>query len=365
MNRGKSYLMKFNKFRLIFNYLDKSLSSILKGLALLTLVVAISACGGGQSEDSIHNPVGQETDQKQLDLNASYQIGPNWGAQKIDAQYLRKRNDFLTTKMALATVRITTPWAKGTGFFLGRFNDRYLIGTSAHLLKNIPMCFAIPLYAHFEIQGKSFRCKNIIGIWPEIDFALFSIRDVFEKKDESSEPEGFLAQINPLEFDFKDPLEHTTALSTMGFGIHKNEQEELTLKEDQDCMIYSPSGVLAKVSKANQEKDQPQAMTAFAMGCDISPGDSGSAVINRESRKAIGIVWATSSPKPEKLKTDLYLNALLNGEEDSNDIWRFFSYAVSGHTIRQKLIHWTNEVERGGFGLQDRRRTVLQFLKLN
>ncbi len=321
------------------------------------LFMGLAACGGSQS-DSIHNPVELEKKQEVEAGFTPYQIGPTWDAKIVTSSYLRQRNDYLTSKIALSTLKISTPWASGTGFFLGLVNNQFLVATSAHVLKNIPSCMALPVHGIFSLQNKSFRCRNIIGIWHDIDLAIFTIKE--------NRGEDFLGKINPLQFDFEDPYNHGTALTSIGYGSFNNPDGHPTLKESRDCMIYSPSGQFARVKRTDSEANKvvAQEITAFATGCDISPGDSGSAIVNTQSQRVIGVMWATSSPKPVKVMTDDYLDRLIQGQEDSNDVWKYMSYGVSARTIKQRLLDWTNEVNRGGFGLQRRIETILKLIEV-
>jgi len=333
------------------NYLWRILSPI--------LLMGLVSCGGNSS-DTINN-LATATEVKQEEHarpgETLFQIGPQWDAKIVTNTFLTNRNDFLTSKLALATMKIATPWASGTGFFVGKYNRQYLIATSAHVLKNIPTCVILPVHAIFTLQNKSYNCHKIIGVWNEIDLAIFSIR---EKKSEK-----FLKNLNPMKFDFNDPYKHGSALMTMGYGTYRNTEGDLTLKESRDCMIYSPSGEFGRITQSDQNRDQKvttKEMTVFATGCDISAGDSGSALINRQTQKVVGMVWTTTSPKPDKILTDTYLDSLISGQQDSNDVWKYFSYGVSAPTIKKRLIDWTNEVHRGGFGLQRRINTILAFV---
>lgn len=321
------------------------------------LFMGLLSCGSKNS-DSINNPVELGKKQEIQEGYTAYQIGPTWDAIKLNNSYLMERNDFLTSKLALSTLKISTPWSTGTGFFLGKINQQYLVATSAHVLKNIPTCLALPVHGIFNMQNKSFRCRKIIGIWNDIDLAIFTIRE--------NRGENFLAQINPMKFDFDDSYIHGTPLTSIGYGSFKNSEIRPTLKEGPDCMIYSPSGQFARVKKpqAEENKDMTKEVTAFATGCDISPGDSGAAVVNIKSQKVIGLFWATSTPKPDKITTDAYLNSLIQGKEKTDDVWKYFSYAISSRHIKQRLIDWTNEVHRGGLGLQRRIDTVLKLLEI-
>ncbi len=311
----------------------------------ITLLLILSSCGNKAATAGVAPQINSQNEESSEGFS-SYQIGPTWDAQVINGHYLRQKNDFLTSKIALSTLKISGPSGQGTGFFLGKFNNQFLVATSAHVLKNVPICMAIPVYAHFQIINKTYRCNKIIGIWSDIDLAIFTID---EDRDDDT-----LSKTNPLSFDFNESLEKGTQLMTMGFGSYENSDGELTLKEDRDCIVYSPTGIVKAIQKDDKSID------AFATGCDISEGDSGSAVVNKATGKVMGLIWATSSPKPLKITTDAYLDSLL--ASDSSDVWNYFSYAVSTGTIKERLLRWCIEVDRGGFGLQRRVKTVYALL---
>ncbi len=351
------YLNK-ERFSIQCDILLKNINKFhLQALLYPLIFLGLFSCGS-KNADSINNPVGPQTKQEVQAGFSSYQIGPSWDARVVTNSYLSERNDYLTSKLALSTLKISTPWSIGTGFFLGEVNKQFLVATSSHVLKNIPTCMALPVHGIFDIQGKSFRCRKIIGIWPDIDLAIFTIRE--------NSGEDFLGKINPLKFDFNDPYIHGTPLTSIGYGSFNNDQTRPTLKESRDCMIYSPTGQFARVKKSENETNDNVAneVVAFATGCDISPGDSGSAILNIQSKKVIGFFWATSTPKPEKVTTDQYLDDLIAGKEDSNDVWKYMSYGVSSRHIKQRLLDWTNEVHRGGLGLQGRIDTVLKLIEI-
>ena len=92
---------------------------------------------------------------------------------------------------------------------------------------------------------------------------------------------------------------------------------------------------------------------SFAVGCDASHGDSGSAMVDRESGKVVGIIWTGKFPKVENVQHSDYLNKML--ASNSAEIWQELNYAVPSMKI-QMIIQATILNEK----LDSKVKTILQ-----
>ena len=80
---------------------------------------------------------------------------------------------------------------------------------------------------------------------------------------------------------------------------------------------------------------------SFANGCDVSHGDSGSAMVDRKTGKPIGLIWTGKIPKSPKVQQSQYLNEIL--QKQSPEIWTELSYAVPAAKIREVLQAASND----------------------
>jgi hypothetical protein len=281
-----------------------------------------------------------------------FQIGASWDAQNLTTQNVINTNNFVISQGASSTVLIRTLFAKGTGIFLGRFNNRYLVATNAHVLKNIPTCAVTPVVVQFKLANLAYTCSKVIGIWPDVDFALIALRA-------QNGSHVFLDQLNPPKMAFKKPLLKNTLLYSFGHGAYLNSENNLTLKAGDDCRIYSEDNTLRRLQDPNQEGAKK--VPSFAVGCDISPGDSGSPLIDRTTGDIYGLIWSTQTPKSFSVRSSTYMERLR--AENSDEVWSNLAYGVPATAIRDELLRWTERVKRS-LPMRERRRAVLDLLGL-
>jgi hypothetical protein len=87
----------------------------------------------------------------------------------------------------------------------------------------------------------------------------------------------------------------------------------------------------------------PNKVWSFANGCDVSHGDSGSAMFNRNTGEIVGLIWTGRIPKDASVQKSDYLREILD-ENNSKEIWQQLSYAVPAEKIKDVL---TQELEAG------------------
>lgn len=319
---------------------------------MLGLTMALFTSCGGDPELKIGPAPTDQAEQATFNSDP-FQIGPAWGAETINPEFLSSENDYAITRAAQSTVYIRTLFARGTGFFLGEHNGDMLIATNAHVLKNIPSCTVSPVIVDFKNVNLTYTCSKVIGIWRSIDFAILSLNT-------NSASRRTLLRLDPLKFDFSSDIAKNNLLMTIGYGDRTSSGSKLTLKRDDDCRVYSPTETFKRLN--NPEEKDALSVLSFAMGCDISPGDSGSPVMDRNTGDVVGIAWSTYTPKPATLRSGAYM-ARLRAEE-SEDVWNYLSYAVPASEIRQELIRWTYQVQRSRI-MTKRRETILKLLGID
>lgn len=75
---------------------------------------------------------------------------------------------------------------------------------------------------------------------------------------------------------------------------------------------------------------------SFANGCDVSHGDSGSAMVDLQTGEVVGLIWTGKIPKSTRVQSSEYLEELI--ENPNEDIWNELSYAVPAAKIKEVLL---------------------------
>lgn len=298
----------------------------------LASTLALVGCGGGNKGTDINgNPGGngkvtpQETPQ---DLEESYQIGDNWGRKLGNRRVLQNEPNQVIRDYVPSVAKIITFYSRGTGFYLGRHVGKHLLATAAHVLANVPVCKMGRLSPRFYFEGivDGLYCKKIILIDKEHDFAIVEL-------DVKREDEFKFYQMNAFTFTKSLNYYRNTPLASIGYGEVNNPRKKISYDASNDCRILSPDNRFRNVRR--EAGEQSRSIPSFATGCDISRGDSGSPIINKDTGELLGIVWGTTTPKPVSVKSSAYIARL--SDEGSNDIWKYMSYVVPMVEIREAV----------------------------
>lgn len=331
----------------------KCFKKMIPMLFALSLVAGLSSCG---SKKEIGEYPGTSKDVGITDIVVSdFQIGDSWTAKKLSRNLLLQENNFNLSRAAESTLQIRTPWAQGTGVYLGEHNGRHLVGTNAHVLDNIYSCQTqkLAIVAKFTLGNAVFTCESLIATWADVDFAIFVLTVDSEAQSD------YLETVNPLKFNFDIPYSKNRPLYSIGHGNANNPDSVMTIKYDEDCRIYSATNEIRRLK--NPHNPDALKIPSFAIGCDISPGDSGSSVIDSETGDLIGVVWSTQRPKPAIVRTRGYMNQLRTDEDDS--IWQSLAYAIPAVEIKATMIRWYNRTKRST-AMRERRQAVKELLNL-
>ncbi|MEN9723410.1 MAG: Trypsin-like peptidase domain [Pseudomonadota bacterium] len=248
---------------------------------------------------------------------ADYQLGDEWGKKPVTAEQLAQETPGFV-RMAKATASYA---GGGTAFYLGKFAGKHLMGTNHHVQPSMSCQGS----ARFQVLEKSFPCKQVIGHWPAIDFALFEI-------SVSALDEPLMLAIGQS-FQFDRPLVAGQALLTMGFGVAQNPGRRLVFNQDHDCKVFS--GDFRFMSDPDEFNPGSYQAWSFANGCDVSHGDSGSAMVDRDTGEIIGIIWTGRIPKSREAQSSAILGEWLRTQDPQ--IWTQMSYAVPASKIREVL----------------------------
>jgi len=252
-------------------------------------------------------------------VSLDYQIGSEWGKKPVTTEVLNQaKPEFIRAASATAS------YGGGTAFYLGKINERHLMGTNHHVQPSMNCQGS----ARFEVLKKSYPCKKVFGHWSAADFALFEITV-------PASDEALLLSVGKS-FEFDHALKTGEPLLTIGFGIANNPNRKLMFNQDSDCKVFSQE--IRYMGDPDEYNPGEYQAWSFANGCDVSHGDSGSAMVNRDTGAPIGIIWTGRIPKSRETQDSRNLEDWI--QSNNAKIWTELSYAVPASKIREVLSNF-------------------------
>jgi hypothetical protein len=249
----------------------------------------------------------------------SYRLGDEWGKRPVTQADLANATPAFR-RAALAAVGV----GGATGFYLGKFNGAHVVATNHHVM---PSDSCRMRTARFRLLGVNAPCESFLGTWSEIDLTLFTIR--VSAADEQ--------KILPVAGPFR--LHHDIAagqkLLTIGFGTAGNPTGQLMGTQDSDCYAFSPTGEYRLMADPDRLNPGSYRAWSFSIGCDCSHGDSGSAIVDRESGEVVGIIWTGSIPKAAEAQSSATLSRIFREKQEG--MWTQLTYAVPARKIGDVL----------------------------
>ena len=228
------------------------------------------------------------------------------------------------------TVLINTPTVRGvgrgTGFYIGLHQGRHLFLTNAHVLTTQECRGTTITYLKANLSQGRAECEKVLVSRfnrEESDMTLFSVREL---KD-------FAGKGLELDLDFSPRAGQM--LMQHGFGIKslprfrdaEQAQREFSAQAniDSDCAVISPSGVLQTVPDMAGKLVHHN----VSIGCDVTGGDSGSAIVDRDTGRVVALLWASGiNPRDRDRISSKDLWEEVIGSEDPR-IWKNFAFAIS------------------------------------
>lgn len=258
--------------------------------------------------------------QSQVDAIDIYRIGDEWG-KHIPTEY--EMNNSIIKRAVKATGRVNG----ATGFFLGKFNEHFLVATNHHVCPSAHDCVGTSMvFPH--LSSTFFKVNYFLGHWPEIELAIIGIK--ISNKDDFN---NLSAVAQNFDFDLHPYMGQE--LLTTGYGRTANPTRKQSISMDKDCKVFSPTGEYTFMADPDQEKPNSYKSWSFAHGCDISHGDSGSALIDRETGKIVGITWTGKVPKISSVQDSINLENIFKNQ--SYEVWNELSYGVPAKKIKEVL----------------------------
>lgn len=256
-------------------------------------------------------------------LSDTYRIGDEWGKHPVSAKDVEDKN---ILRMSQATARVTG----ATGFFIGVFDGKYVMASNHHVCPEASACLGTQ--ARFTALSKQFTITEFYGTWTDVDLSLFAI-EVTNPADQE------LLKSVASPFVFNNKLHRGQQLVTIGYGVGSNPTRAQVIGKDSDCKVFSAEGEFRFMGDPDELNPGPYKAWSFANGCDVSHGDSGSAMMDAQTGEVIGIIWTGKIPKDPKVQTSAFLDALM--ANPTEDVWKELSFGVPAAKIGEFLTDLT------------------------
>ncbi len=264
------------------------------------------------------SPVAEEHDPQ------IYQLGSEWGKKQVTLSSIEQESKIFQ-RAAKATFQLSTG---GTGFYLGKFNRLHVVATNHHVCSMGAVC--LNGHASFTILKKSYRLAKFLGTMESVDLTLLAI-------EVPSVDEALLLPL-AQNFAFHHVITQGEPLLTLGYGIAGNPSEKLVANQDSDCVVVSKTGEYQELADPDTISPADYRAWSFANGCDLSHGDSGSAMINRNTGEIVGIIWTGRTPKPLAIQNSIYLQSLITNP--TAEVWSDLSYAVPALKMPEAILQY-------------------------
>lgn len=248
-----------------------------------------------------------------------YQIGEQWGKTIVTKELLNSETEIFRN-----AVQSTARFRHGTAFYLGKFNDRHLMATNSHVSSS-DKCFGEVAAFPFLENVWAF-CAEIIGRWTDIDILIFEVEVDWPEDEEALSRVG-------MNFSYDEPPQMGRKLLTAGFGGAGNPHGKMTIGKDNDCIVFSDE--IRFLRDPDEQAPNSHRVWSFANGCDVSHGDSGSAMVDQDTGDVRGIIWTTKTPKDARVRDPSFLKEMIDHQDER--IWSEISYAVPAIKIGERL----------------------------
>ena len=256
-----------------------------------------------------------------------YRLGDEWGKKRVTEAGLKAESKaFVRAAEATALLPVG-----GTGFYLGKFNGKHVMATNHHVCPVERDCVGDK--ASFRLLKKQFTMTKMYITLPNVDLALLEL-------DIPVADEAAMAKV-ARNFSFKKDITKGQELITVGFGIGGNPNNYMMANKDSDCKVFSKTAEYKHLADPDEFNPADYKAWSFAHACDISHGDSGSAMVDRKTGDVVGIVWTGKIPKSKSVQSSANLTKMF--DSSAADIWKELSFAVPAIKIGEHLKKLTTD----------------------
>lgn len=254
----------------------------------------------------------------------SYQVGEKWSKIHISKA---------STRVQILKESVGEVGASATLFYIGKHKEKHLALTnyhvcpnqthSSHFIKNRCIDQRVSFFYFRNHRGKPLRGKiiNVLKTVKNLDLSVLEL-----KLDNLSD---FERAPTPLRITQQLPYTGQELIS-VGFGAYNNEYGVMMIEEDSfECQVFSRKIKLTPDPDILNPIDYK--VYSFLHGCDVSHGDSGSPILDRNSLEVVGLLWSGKYPKDDKISQAGF-------EQLSLDfLWKQLNYAAPSSFIYKEI----------------------------
>lgn len=258
-----------------------------------------------------------------LVLSQSYQVGEFWSKQHIN----KASKITMNLKESVGEVG-----ARATLFYIGKINNKHWAITNNHVCPNVVKNSLIVNRCDNQwIQFyyyKNKRGQSLTGIIKKVPLIIKSL-DLSLLEISFDNLESFKRAPNALKLSSRKPYQHQELIS-IGHGMHNNEYGSLMIEENTfECKVFSDDIYLT----ADPDTLNPlnYKVHSFLHGCDVSHGDSGSPILDRNSQEVVGLLWSGKYPKDRSISQSGFEKLPLDF------LWKELNYAAPSFLIKREL----------------------------
>lgn len=250
-------------------------------------------------------------------FTTKYQIGSHWDRRLVTEKEVSE-GSLGMKKISYATAR----FGIGTAFYLGKFNGKHIMATNYHVMSGCSSS------GKLKLLNLDFSCIESLGAWSDLDLNLFVAKF---KKDRDLETK--LSGVG-LKIDFDHHPQLGEFLVTAGFGSGVSNGGRFTFEEGPECRTFSKSLDVKLLNDPDIINPLPGARWSFALGCEASHGDSGSAIVSRDTGRAVGILWTGARlPRAKEFYDSNFLTQFINAPDER--VWKQLNYAVPSNKMKE------------------------------
>jgi hypothetical protein len=276
------------------------------------------------------------------DASPNFQIGSSF--ERTHHKNLKN----IPQKLRIAALSVAQ-FGKSTAFYIGKHNGKDVMVTTSHSALSDAKHYSHPLSHYqespeilcrvfhdyeesqlrefqFNLLDEAFECKSLIAIYPEFELAFFEI----DTKNSTSLKDLGITFTPPETFSKGEPLNFFSYSSFKNTG---HITFDLGLTDGELCSAFINSSEVDYMENYHDLSKAQLKTPSIPVGCDVSPGDSGSPLLNSKG-ELLGLLWASSGSIDQRLKNESLLKSLLENNEaytnsELNFVWKSFNYATS------------------------------------
>ena len=293
-------------------------------LHLVVAMFAATSCGQ-KKHDAAPPPVDQQEKWRQERL-LSYRIGSEHGKNEVTLDDLASKS--LTFQRVF---KATAGIGGSTAIVLGEKNGQMIFATNHHVLGTEEKCLGIYGGGYFEVLKISLRCAKILITNETLDVTLFTVKDLTEED---------AAKLRLVATTFsKGPTKKGRKLITAGQGSIGNVIKgsakpalRLMVDDSDNCKIFSPDNEARLLPQSGRDVWQ------FAIGCEASPGDSGSGIFDRDTGELVGILHSGQGGTKERdprVADSAFISEIY--DTSSEAVWKELTYGTPSSKIHEVM----------------------------